>query len=88
MEIPPGTIVNVVRADVPWTPDVITHQGLVLMRDGERARFVRHASPVWKRVVDEPLDHFVKRYEHPSKPQPWKVIGLNLLRITDPKNTK
>jgi hypothetical protein len=83
--VPPGTVLSVVRADVPWTPDVVTHQGLVLVRPNETTRFVRHASPVAKRVIDEPLDHMMKRYD---KPKGWLVVGVNLLRIVDPLKTQ
>lgn len=80
--IPPGTIVNVVRIDVPWSPVLVTHQGLVLTPRGENIRIVRHASPVSKRVIDETLEHMLKRY---SKPRKWPIAGLNFQRIVDPQ---
>lgn len=75
--IPAGTIINVVRADAPSSPDLITHQALVLARpDG--TRFVRHASPVSKRVVDETITKIITRYQ---KPRAWPILGLNLLTL-------
>lgn len=75
--VPPGTIVNVVRADAPSTFDVITHQGLIIvLHDGTRV--VRHASPVSKRVIDEPLEHMARRYLRPRK---WPIVGMNFLQV-------
>lgn len=79
--VPPGTILNVMRSDTPWTPEVITHQALILTRPGENVRIARHASPVSKRVIDETLSHMLTRY---SKPKKWPIVGVNLLRIVDP----
>jgi hypothetical protein len=80
--IPPGTILSVVRIDVPWSPDVITHQGLVLMKG--KTRIVRHASPVAKRVIDEPLEHMMHRYLRPQpKGKRWPIAGIHLLRIVE-----
>ena len=80
--IPPGTIINVVRADRRRSPDVVTHQGLVIVRPGGRHRLVRHASPVSKRVIDESLDHMLRRY---LKPRKWPIVGINLLKILPPR---
>ncbi len=81
-KIPPGTIINIIRLDVPWSPIRVTHQGLVIVPPGENVRMVRHASPVAKRVVDETLTHMMKRYKKPRK---WKVVGVNLQRILPPE---
>lgn len=35
---------DVVRADVPGTPDVITHQGLLIRRPDDDRLYVRHAN--------------------------------------------
>ncbi len=76
--LPGGTIVNVVRSNAPSSPDVITHQGLLIHRGGQL--FLRHASPVAKRVVDEPFEKILRRYEKPRK---WPILGLNFLKILD-----
>lgn len=78
---PPGTILSVVRRDVPYSPEVITHQGLILTRPGEVGRVVRHASPISKRVIDEPLEKMLARYQ---KPKGWPIVGVHLLRVVDP----
>ncbi len=80
--VPAGTIINVVRENRPAYPDVITHQGLIVHKPGlGKIPFVRHASPVSKRVIDEPLDHMLMRY---LRPRHWRIIGMNILRIVDP----
>ncbi len=76
--IPPGTILNVVRQAVSWSPTLVTHQGLVLV-SSKGSPFVRHASPVAKRVIDEPLEHMITRYA--KRERKWKVVGVNLLQV-------
>lgn len=80
-KIPPGTVINVVRADWVKSPDVITHQGIVVLQPGGKERYVRHASPLAKRVVDEPLARMLGRYL--NKPGNWKVVGVNLLKMSE-----
>lgn len=82
---PSGAVVNVVRADVAGTPDVITHQGLLIRRPHEDRLYVRHASPVSKRVIDEPFARMLWRY---TKPRKWPIIGVNVLKIVPPKDVK
>ena len=79
--VPPGTIINVVRAESRRSPEVVSHQGLVLVRPGSRKRWVRHASPVAKRVIDESLKHMLRRY---LKPRKWPIVGVNLLKVVPP----
>lgn len=83
LQIPPGTIVNVVREDVPWAPTRITHQGLALRDPRTGKLMVRHASPVAKRVVDEPIENMIRRYLHPKVERKWKPVGVNLLRVRE-----
>lgn len=81
--IPPGTIVSVVREDVPWAPTRITHQGLALRNPRTGKLIVRHASPVAKRVVDEPVENLIRRYLHPRVERKWRPVGVNLLRVRE-----
>jgi hypothetical protein len=74
-KIPDGTLLLIVRADRPAWPDRVTHLGL-LVRHG-RIPFLRHASNVFHRVRDEPLDHFVARNARYA----WPVVGFSLLGI-------
>ncbi len=83
LDLPPGTIINVVREDVPWSPTRITHQGLVLRDPRTGKLMVRHASPVAKRVVDEPIENMIRRYLHPKVERKWKPVGVNLLRVRE-----
>lgn len=82
---PSGAIVNIVRADVPGTPDVITHQGLLIRRPDEDTLYVRHASPVSKRVIDEPFARMLWRY---TKPRKWPIVGVNVLKIVPPSEVE
>lgn len=83
LTIPPGTILNVVRTSVPWSPTMVTHQGLVLRSPVDGGLIVRHASPVARRVIDEKLSHLVERYLHPKLDRGWPVVGLSFLRVVD-----
>lgn len=80
-DIPAGTVVNIVRAARPKSPVVVTHQGLIIQRPGDRRLYVRHASPVSLRVKDEPLRHMLRRYLRPRR---WPVLGVNLMRVRAP----
>lgn len=76
-EIPSGTVMLIVREDKPGNPDRVTHLGFVIEKG--KATLYRHASDVFKRVVDEPIAHFVarnRRYE-------YKVSGVSLLELGD-----
>lgn len=85
--IPPGTIIDIVREHVPWSPTMTAHQGLVLAPPKGGPLFVRHASPVAKRVIDEPLARMMARYLHPRTPKKWRVAGVHLLAIVEPAAT-
>ncbi len=75
--IPPGTVLSVVRVDFRNVPVRVSHQGLVVEKDGRR--FVRHAADrVHHRVVDEPLGAFFARLQRYSR---WPVTGVHLARV-------
>jgi len=74
--LPEGLLVNVVRAPVPGAVSLVTHSGLLVIKDGER--FVRHAALRQAQVIDEPLDRFIARH---AKMRLRKVLGLNLVQI-------
>lgn len=75
--IPSGTLANLVRADDPTKPDLVSHQFLFVRKDG--ALFVRHAA-YGKEVQDVPALEYFYRYWN-SK---WPVVGVNLLELRDP----
>ncbi len=77
-KIPDGTILLVVRADRWGWPERVTHLGFLVHHQG--VPYLRHASTVFKRVVDEPLDRFVERNSHYDW---WPVVGLSLLTVRD-----
>lgn len=74
--LPEGLIVSVVRAPVPGAVSLVTHSGLLVIRDGKR--FVRHAALRQKAVIDEPLDRFLARHAQMRR---RKVLGINLLAV-------
>lgn len=77
-ELPEGLVINVVRKARPDRLNLVTHTGLVVVRDGKR--FVRHASTGRKVVVDEPIERFLGRHAQMRR---WLVDGINLLAIRD-----
>jgi hypothetical protein len=79
--IPSGTLINVVRNPVAWAPIIVTHQGLYFV-DKNGGAWVRHASPVAKRVIDEPFTNMLRRYRKPRK---WPMAGFNFQAIQVPK---
>ena len=76
---PAGTLVLVVREPRDTLPTRVSHV-VWLFRDGKQA-FIRHASQVQGRVVDEPLAQFVAAAR---KHQKWKVRGYALFEVVEP----
>jgi len=76
--IPSGTVANLVRADQPDKPTMVSHQVLLIKKkDGW---YVRHAA-FGKAVEDDPIDAYFQRYAGSS----WPLLGLNLNALRDPK---
>jgi hypothetical protein len=84
--VPAGTIMNIIRPDVPSSPDVVTHQGLIVTLPDSEERVVRHASPVSKRVIDETLEHMMRRYIKGKDSRKWPIIGASFYRVVDPSD--
>jgi hypothetical protein len=76
---PPGTLLLVVREPRDTLPTRVSHVAW-LFRDG-RKTFVRHASQVKGRVVDEPLAQFVAAARKHAK---WRVKGYALFEVLAP----
>jgi hypothetical protein len=81
-QLPEGAIVFVVRADEPGRATRVTHAGLVVHGPGGAA-LVRHATSTKgvERVIEEPLDRFVRRQER-AFPR-WPLEGLSFWAIRD-----
>jgi len=79
-DIPPGTIVMVVREHDPNRVVRISHMGFML--HSENGLVVRHASTKERAVIDEPFDAFVQRQTEYKK---WKVVGLAFARPLEAK---
>ena len=70
--IPTGTIGNLVHADRPDIPTMISHQVFFIQK--KEGTFLRHASSSAKKVQDEPALAFFKKYEG----RKWPLLGVNL----------
>jgi hypothetical protein len=81
-QLPQGAIVFVVRADQPGRATRVTHAGLVVRGPGG-APLVRHATSTKgvERVIEEPIDRFVRRQER-AFPR-WPLEGLSFWAIQD-----
>jgi D-alanyl-D-alanine carboxypeptidase/D-alanyl-D-alanine-endopeptidase (penicillin-binding protein 4) len=79
---PVGSLVSIVRVDRPTTPIRITHQGLVVMKNGRR--YLRHASsgPRFRRVIDYPLRAYF-RFSRSYFRERWPVLGVNVQRFRE-----
>ncbi len=76
-EVPSGTLMLVVREDLPGKVTRITHLGFVVQR-GKRT-FLRHASRnPFMRVVDEDVESFFTRNARYEK---WRVDGVSLYEV-------
>lgn len=81
-KIPAGTIMHIVRVDFSNEPVRVSHQGIVIVKNGKR--YMRHAADrLYHHVVDEPLDHFFHRMEQYTL---WPVAGVHLTLLQDPGN--
>jgi hypothetical protein len=79
-EVPTGTIMVVLRDDLPLKATRITHLGFVVQK-GKRT-WLRHAARNgYYRVVDEDLETFLARNARYSK---WKVTGVSLFEARRP----
>ena len=79
VQIPTGSIINVIRDDDGKAPVLVAHQGLVLMVDSQKV--VRHAAyPPAGAVIDEPIARFLTRITHLKT---YRVAGVNVLRVVE-----
>lgn len=79
-EIPPGTLLFVVRRERPDEVSLVTHAGLVL--ETSRGRVLRHAArQPYLRVIDEPLGAFLRRNARYDK---RPVLGVALYEVLEP----
>jgi hypothetical protein len=73
----PGMVLNVVKEPKEGLLVRISHQGLIVAKDGQL--FVRNASSVGpKAVVDETLKDFTARQ---AQAKSWRTAGFNFLRV-------
>ncbi|WP_425441882.1 N-acetylmuramoyl-L-alanine amidase-like domain-containing protein [Stigmatella erecta] len=79
-QIPTGTILLVLREDLPLKATRITHLGFVVQKG--RRTWLRHAARNrYGRVVDEDLESFLTRN---AKYDKWRVTGVSLFEVHPP----
>lgn len=94
LHAPEGLLVVVVRADKPNSVTRVTHMGILVHT--ARGPALRHASRSYRKVVDEPLGHYLERNLRYGG---WTIEGLALfepvlpgsdenLRLTAPARAK
>lgn len=77
-----GTLLLVVREDLPFKVTRVTHLGFLFREKGKL--FLRHAAKnVFGRVVDEDIRHFLFRN---SRYEKWRVSGFALYQILDSRS--
>jgi hypothetical protein len=76
---PDGLVVVVVRADRPRLVSRITHVGVLVQKAS--GPHLRHASRSFKRVVDEPVERYLRRNLEFGA---WTVEGVSLYRVRAP----
>ncbi|WP_255442813.1 N-acetylmuramoyl-L-alanine amidase-like domain-containing protein [Corallococcus sp. Z5C101001] len=82
-EVPSGTILVVMREDLPQKATRITHLGFVVQK--KKRTYLRHASKGgYNRVVDEDLETFLARNARYDK---WRVTGVSLFEARRPPAT-
>ncbi|WP_375757748.1 N-acetylmuramoyl-L-alanine amidase-like domain-containing protein [Corallococcus exercitus] len=81
--VPSGTILVVMREDLPLKATRITHLGFVVQK--KKRTYLRHASRGgYNRVVDEDLETFLARNARYDK---WRVTGVSLFEARRPPAT-
>jgi hypothetical protein len=75
--LPDAAILSVVVDPKPEAPTLVIHQGLML-RAADGALVVRHASSLYRAVVEEPLDAFLG---HARGRRRFHTLGVNVLAI-------
>ncbi|MDC0709332.1 DUF1460 domain-containing protein [Stigmatella sp. ncwal1] len=83
-QVPSGTILLVLRDDLPLKATRITHLGFLVQKG--RRTWLRHAARNrYGRVVDEDLETFLARN---AKYDKWKVTGVSLFEVHSPDDTQ
>ena len=69
--VPQGSVINVVRASRDRYPVLISHQGLLIWKNG--VPYFRHASRT-RQIRETPFSEYVQTL----RGMPWKVLGFNI----------
>lgn len=79
-DLPTPAVLSLVRVNWPLSPELVTHQGL-LLRIGAKV-VLRHASTSARRVLDEPLDRAIARWAREERK--WPIAGITVHRVRFP----
>jgi hypothetical protein len=74
--IPQGAVINIVRENKERYPVLISHQGLLIWKNG--VAYFRHASRN-RRIREVPFNEYL----HTARKLPWKVLGFNVDTFTN-----
>jgi hypothetical protein len=75
-KVPSGSLVVVIRKDRPKTVTMVTHVAVVVQT--KNGTLIRHASRTFKKVIDEPVEKYLKRNLDFGA---WTIEGLALYQV-------
>ncbi|MCL2178810.1 MAG: DUF1460 domain-containing protein [Proteobacteria bacterium] len=82
-KLPEGSLVVFIRADLPKRITRVRHLGLLV--HGPEAPMLRHASRTFKKVVDEPIERFIRRQLSYAS---WTIEGVAIYELRKPSKAK
>jgi len=82
-KLPEGSVVVFIRADSSKRITRVRHVGFLV--HGPKAPMLRHASRTFKKVVDEPIERYIRRnLAHAS----WTIEGVAIYELQKPPKAK
>jgi len=82
-KMPEGSLVVFIRADSPRRITRIRHLGFLV--HGPKAPMLRHASRTFKKVVDEPMESYIRRNLAYAS---WTIEGVAIYELRKPSKAK
>ncbi|MCL2626415.1 MAG: DUF1460 domain-containing protein [Cystobacterineae bacterium] len=82
-KLPEGSVVVFIRADLPKRITRVRHLGLLV--HGAKAPLLRHASRSAKKVVDEPIERFIRRQLSYAS---WTIEGVAVYELKKPSKAQ
>ena len=82
-KLPEGSLIVFIRADSPRLITRVRHLGLLV--HGPGGPMLRHASRTFKKVVDEPIERYIRRnLAHAN----WTIEGVAVYELQKPSKAK